>query len=698
MLLQGNRKFPLKALGSGRAYLPLKPSNVSLVKNLRVTPYTYTVLSGNFALTGENVNRADLLGKRFFSTTRQSLNTIETARADLDEDQLEALNDPRAVDTVDVCIVGGGPAGLATAIRLKQIDNEKGDGDLRVVLLEKGADMGSHILSGAVLDPKALNELFPDLLEDSGKKIPLPDDLATLVKEDHMKFLFANGTSIDLPEPPQMKNAGKNYIVSLSEVVKWMAERAEELGVELYPNTAVSELIYDSQGGVRGIATRDSGLERDGSISDDFERGMEFHARMTVLAEGCHGSLSKQVIHKYDLRNGVNPQTYGLGIKEVWQVEPERFKGGFVSHTMGYPLSKSVYGGGWMYHFGEGLVSIGLVVGLDYKNPWISPYQEFQRMKLHPFYKDVLTGGKCISYGARALNEGGWQSVPQLHFPGGVLVGASAGFMNVPKIKGSHCAIKSGALAAECMYDKVIALKEQQEAEMSSAKSQNGDEEAKAKERDEEEEEEEEDESAGLPLPEWKAIDLSEYQRAYRNSWIYDELYEVRNVRPAFDSQLGLLGGLAVAGLVTMVTKGKEPFTLEFNHTDSSAVEDASKYEKIEYPKPDGVITFDLMTSVSRTGTYHREGERCHLRVPDMDLQKHKEIAWPKFKGIEQRFCPAGVYEYVKKDENASEDDVEFKINSQNCIHCKTCDIKVPTQDINWTVPEGGDGPKYQMT
>lgn len=704
MLLQGNRKFPLKTLGSGRAYLPLKPSNVSLVKNLRVTPYTYTVLSGNFALTGGNVNRADLLGKRFFSTTRQSLNTIETARADLDEDQLEALNDPRAVDTVDVCIVGGGPAGLATAIRLKQIDNEKGDGDLRVVLLEKGADMGSHILSGAVLDPKALNELFPDLLEDSGKKIPLPDDLATLVKEDHMKFLFANGTSIDLPEPPQMKNAGKNYIVSLSEVVKWMAERAEELGVELYPNTAVSELIYDSQGGVRGIATRDSGLERDGSISDDFERGMEFHARMTVLAEGCHGSLSKQVIHKYDLRNGVNPQTYGLGIKEVWQVEPERFKEGFVSHTMGYPLSKNVYGGGWMYHFGEGLVSIGLVVGLDYKNPWISPYQEFQRMKLHPFYKDVLTGGKCISYGARALNEGGWQSVPQLHFPGGVLVGASAGFMNVPKIKGSHCAIKSGALAAECMYDKVIALKEQQEAEMSSAKSQNGDEEAKAKERDEEEEEEdeeeeeEEDESAGLPLPEWKAIDLSEYQRAYRNSWIYDELYEVRNVRPAFDSQLGLLGGLAVAGLVTMVTKGKEPFTLEFNHTDSSAVEDASKYEKIEYPKPDGVITFDLMTSVSRTGTYHREGERCHLRVPDMDLQKHKEIAWPKFKGIEQRFCPAGVYEYVKKDENASEDDVEFKINSQNCIHCKTCDIKVPTQDINWTVPEGGDGPKYQMT
>ncbi|ODQ47947.1 hypothetical protein PICMEDRAFT_31939 [Pichia membranifaciens NRRL Y-2026] len=593
-------------------------------------------------------------------------NTIETAREELDEDQLEALNDPRAVDTVDVCIVGGGPAGLATAIRLKQIDNEKGAGDLRVILLEKGADMGAHILSGAVLDPKALNELFPELLEENEKNIPLPDDLVTLVKEDHMKFLFANGTSINLPEPPQMKNAGKNYIVSLSEVVKWMSEKAEELGVEIYSNTAVSELIFDSQGGVRGIATRDSGLERDGSLSDDFEKGMEFHARMTVLAEGCHGSLSKQVIHKYDLRNGVNPQTYGLGIKEVWQVEPERWREGFVSHSMGYPLSKGVYGGGWMYHFGDGLVSVGLVIGLDYKNPWISPYQEFQRMKLHPFYKDVLTGGKCISYGARALNEGGWQSVPQLHFPGGVLVGASAGFMNVPKIKGSHCAIKSGSLAAECMYDKV--------------------------------EEEEDDENAGLPLPEWKAIDLSEFQTAYKNSWIHDELYEVRNVRPAFDSQLGLLGGLAVAGLVTGVTKGREPFTLEFEHTDSAAVEDASKYEKIEYPKPDGVLTFDLMTSVSRTGTFHREGERCHLRVPDMDLDKHREISWPKFKGIEQRFCPAGVYEYVKKDENSDEDDVEFKINSQNCIHCKTCDIKVPTQDINWTVPEGGDGPKYQMT
>ncbi len=605
----------------------------------------------------------------------------------MDEDEVEVLSDPRTVDTVDVCIVGAGPAGLATAIRLKQIDNEKGDGDLRVVVLEKGADMGSHILSGAVLEPRALNELFPEILEETGNNIPLPDELVTLVKEDHMKFLFENGMAINLPEPPQMKNAGKNYIASLSEVVKWMAEKAEELGVEVYPGTSIAELVYDQDGGVKGVATRDSGLERDGTISEDFERGMEFHARITVLAEGCHGSLSKQVINKYDLRNGVNPQTYGLGIKEVWQVDPAKWKEGFVSHTMGYPLSDGVYGGGWMYHFGEGLVSIGLVIGLDYKNPWISPYQEFQKMKLHPFYKDVLTGGKCISYGARALNEGGWQSVPQLHFPGGVLVGASAGFMNVPKIKGSHTAIKSGMLAADCMFDKVVALKAQQEEEL-----------GLNKEKDNEEEEEEDDEGSGEPLPEWKAIDLSEFQTAYKNSWIYDELYEVRNVRPSFDSNLGLIGGMSVSGMVTLLTKGKEPFTLEFNHSDAACVEDASKYQKIEYPKPDGVITFDLMTSVSRTGTFHREGERCHLRVPDMDLQKHKEISWPKFKGIEQRFCPAGVYEYVKKNEGGDENDVEFKINSQNCIHCKTCDIKVPTQDINWTTPEGGDGPKYQMT
>lgn len=614
---------------------------------------------------------------RPFTTSNISRQTIETARLEMDEDDLEILSETRIVDTVDVCIVGGGPAGLATAIRLKQLDEEKGDGDLRIIVLEKAPDMGNHIVSGAVLEPKALNELF-------GKKdgIALPDDIVTLVTEDHMKFL-TDKTEWKLPEPSQMKNAGKNYIASLSEVTKYMAEKAEELGVEVFPNTSVSELIFDKEGGVKGVATRDAGLKRDGSISEDFERGMEFHARMTVLAEGCHGSLSKQAIAKYDLRAGKNPQTYGLGIKEIWQVQEDKFKPGYVSHSIGYPLTES-YGGGWMYHFGDGLVSVGMVIGLDYKNPWISPYQEFQRMKLHPAYKETLEGGKCISYAARALNEGGWQSVPQLHFPGGVLVGASAGFMNVPKIKGSHTAIKSGMLAAETMYDKVVALKIQQEEELGLNEE---------KEKDDEEEDEEENENEGLPLPEWKAINLEEFQTAYENSWIYDELYEVRNVRPSFDSKLGLLGGLATSGLVTMITRGSEPFTLEHESSDAAKTEDASNYKKIDYPKPDGEITFDLMTSVSRTGTYHKEGERCHLRVPDMDLEAHKEKMWEKYQGVEQRFCPAGVYEYVPKDS-----DVEFKINSQNCIHCKTCDIKVPSQDINWTVPEGGDGPKYQMT
>lgn len=579
---------------------------------------------------------------------------------------------PRMVDTCDVCIVGGGPAGLATAIRLKQLDE-----DVRVVLLEKAADMGSHTVSGAVIDPKALRELF-------GKDDVLPEGMGTLVTEDHMKFLTQDGAAYDLPEPPQMVNSGKNYIVSLSEVTKWLSEEAEGLGVEIFPATSVAELIYDSKGAVKGVATRDTGILKDGP-GDDFERGMEFHARMTVLAEGCHGSLSKQAIAKYNLRAGKNPQTYGLGIKEVWQVDDSKFQKGSVSHTLGYPLTGTGYGGGWLYHFGENLVSVGMVIGLDYENPWVSPYQEFQRMKLHPFYKDVLEGGKCISYAARALNEGGWQSVPQLHFPGGVLVGASAGFMNVPKIKGTHTAMKSGMLAAECMYKKVAELRERQEEEAAALMEEKGEE--------EEEEDEDEDEDEGLPLPEWKALELPEYQKAYEGSWIHDELYEVRNVRPSFDSKLGMLGGLAMSGLVTMITKGKEPFTLDHTGTDAGKTGLAAEFDKIEYPKPDGKITFDLMTSVSRTGTYHQEGERCHLEIPDMDYKRHKQLTWEKYQGVEQRFCPAGVYEFVEKD-----GDVEFKINSQNCIHCKTCDIKVPSQDITWTVPEGGDGPKYQMT
>ncbi|GME68966.1 unnamed protein product [[Candida] boidinii] len=646
-----------------------------------------------FRIANKTHNRSlNHINFRTFVSTNVNFKSTEVPFSEMEEEEQELLTEERGVDTVDVCIVGGGPAGLATAIKLKQLDENE---DLRVVVLEKGAEIGSHILSGAVLEPRALRELFPEgdfynNEQDGNTGIPLPPDLVTLVEDEEMKFLTEK-YSFNLPEPPQMKNEGKNYIASLSEVVKYLGEKAEELGVEIYPGISVNDFVYDSKGNVKGVATKDMGIGKNGVPTDSFERGMEFHARLTVLAEGCHGSLSKQIINKFDLRSGRNNQTYGIGIKEVWEVKPENFKKGFVGHTMGYPLSYDVYGGGFQYHFGDGLVTVGLVVGLDYENPWISPYQEFQKLKHHPFYQQVLEGGKCISYGARALNEGGYQSVPQLNFPGGVLVGASAGFMNVPKIKGSHTAMKSGMLAAETIYPAVMELKAKQEAEMSKTNEQEADEEAA-----EEEEEDAEDEM--MILPEWEAINLESYENAYQKSWVRDELYEVRNVRPSFNSPLKMYGGLATSGLVTMITKGKEPFTLEHEHTDSSVVKDASLFPKIEYPKPDNKISFPITTSVSRTGTYHKEDEQCHLRVPDQDLEKHAEISYPKFKGIEERFCPAGVYEYVTDEDPANKLGVKFQINSQNCIHCKTCDIKTPTQDINWTVPEGTDGPKYQMT
>lgn len=550
------------------------------------------------------------------------------------------LNEPRESDEVDLCIVGGGPAGLAAAIRFKQLDNEQG-GERRVIVLEKGGDMGAHILSGAVIEPRALDELLPDWRDE------MPEG-TTMVESEGMKFLTEK-LALPVPEPPQMKNIGKNYIVSLSTVVRWLAEKAEEVGVEVYPGFSVSELVYNEDGSVKGIATRDQGIAKNGEPKDSFARGMEFHAPITLLAEGCHGSLSKQAMAKFDLRKDCDPQTYGLGIKEVWEVKPENFKKGYVGHAVGYPLSADTYGGGFQYHYGENLVSVGIVVGLDYQNPYISPYNEFQRMKHHPYYADVLKGGKCIAYGARALNEGGWQSIPKLVFPGGGLIGCSAGFLNVPKIKGTHTAMKSGMLAAEAAF-------------------------------------------AALESGEMSKFD--KYDTTLRESWVGEELREVRNVRPSFHSPLKLWGGLMYSGLDTMIFRGHTPWTFHNRSTDAEVTQPASEYHPIDYPKPDGELSFDILTSVSRTGTYHDDDEPCHLRVPGQDLQKHCDKSWPIYKGVEQRFCPAGVYEYLQDDAGK----VEFKINSQNCIHCKTCDIKVPAQDINWTVPEGGDGPKYSMT
>lgn len=537
----------------------------------------------------------------------------------------------READEVDVCIVGGGPAGLSAAIRLKQIANEDGNEDFRVVVLEKAAEVGNHILSGNVLEPRAINELLPDWLSEDN---PNRFTGATPAGKDKMRFL-TKSSSIPLPAPPQMHNHG-NYIISLSQFSKWLGERAEEIGVEVYAGFAGAELLYAHDGSVKGVATNDQGVGRDGKTKPNFERGMEFHARVTLLAEGCHGSLTKKAIKKFDLRRESQPQTYGLGIKEVWEIEPSKFKSGEISHSMGYPLPKDVYGGGWMYHFGDNMVSIGLVVGLDYANPWIAPYGEFQRMKLHPFYKSVLEGGKCIAYGARALNEGGFQSIPKCAFPGGALIGDTAGFLNVPKIKGTHTSMKSGMLAAEATYS---AIQNNTTTTTTTSSSESSSESPSAD----------------------NAIFLYSYEDALRSSWIWSELRAVRNMRPSFHTPLGIYGGIMYSGLEAYIFRGMVPWTLSHPSTDAAATKPADQFQKIEYPKPDGEITFDILTSVSRTGTNHEEDQPVHLQVKDWE--EHAKKAYPQYKGVENRFCPAGVYEYV---EDESKDlGVRFQINAQ---------------------------------
>lgn len=496
---------------------------------------------------------------------------------------------------------------------MKQLANEAGNEEFRVVLLEKAGEIGAHIVSGNVLEPTALNELLPDWLDENN---PSRFQNVTPAKSEKMRFLTAKA-SIPIPMPPQMRNHG-NYIISLSELTKWLGERAEELGVEVYPGFAASEVLYKPDGSVKGVATNDLGIGRDGRPRENFQRGMEFHARVTLLAEGCHGSLSKQVIKKYDLRRDSQPQTYGLGIKEVWEVQPEKFRPGEIVHSMGYPLPYDTYGGAWMYHFGDNLVSIGLVVGLDYPNPWLSPYGEFQKLKHHPLFREVLEGGKCISYAARALNEGGFQSIPKVAFPGGALIGDTAGFVNVPKIKGTHTAIKSGMLAAEAAYSALQSNKD-------------------------------------------GSVFLYDYENALRQSWVWRELKEVRNMRPAFGTPLGIFGGILYSGLEALILRGKVPWTLKHHSTDHAATRTAAEYPKIEYPKPDGVISFDIMTSVSRTGTNHEEDQPVHLQVKDWD--KHTDLAWPAYKGVENRFCPAGVYEYV--EDPSKKHGVRFQINAQ---------------------------------
>lgn len=496
---------------------------------------------------------------------------------------------------------------------MKQLAGEQGNEDFRVLLLEKAGEMGAHILSGAVIQPTAIQELLPDWLsEDNANRF----EHATPAGSDRMRFL-TKSSAIPLPKPPQMNNHG-NYVVSLNQLTKWLGDRAEELGVEVYPGFAASEVLYGADGSVRGVATNDLGIARNGRPKDTFERGMEFHARVTLFAEGCHGSLSKQVISRFDLRRESQPQTYALGCKEVWEVEPEKFSKGQITHTMGYPLPSDTYGGGWMYHFGDNLVSVGLVVALDYPNPWLSPYQEFQRMKQHPLYRSVLEGGRCISYGARALVEGGFQSIPKVAFPGGALIGDTAGFVNVPKVKGTHNAMKSGMLAAEAAF---AALQDTNEG----------------------------------------TVFLYDYEDKLRRSAIWKELREVRNMRPSFHTPLGLFGGILYSGLEAYILRGKAPWTLRHKTADHAATKPADRCRKIEYEKPDGKVSFDILTSVSRTGTNHEEDQPVHLQVKDWDA--HALKTWPRFKGLESRFCPAAVYEYV--EDESKELGVRFQINAQ---------------------------------
>lgn len=525
----------------------------------------------------------------------------------------------------DVVIVGGGPAGLSCAIRLKQLNP-----DLSVCLLEKGAEIGAHLLSGAVFETRALDELIPDW-KDKGAP------LKTKAGKDKFLYLTKN-SAIKLPTPPQMKNHG-NYIISLGVLGKWLSDQAEGLGVEIFAGFAASEILYHDYGAVKGVATGDMGVGKDGVRTDMFEQGVELHAKHTVFAEGCHGSLTKQLISHFNLREHADPQTYGLGVKEVWEVSHEQHQEGLILHTVGWPMDSQTYGGSWMYHMEDNLVSVGFVTGLDYKNPYLSPFDEMQRYKTHPEIRKYLEGGKRISYGARTIVEGGYQSLPKLTFPGGLLVGDSAGFVNVPKIKGNHAAIKSGMLGAEALVNAI----------------------------------------------ENHEVEATEYNELFEGSWLKKELYKVRNIRAGFYK--GFLFGFVHAIFQTL-GGWILPYTLK-NHSDHDQFMVADKACKIDYPKPDGILTFDRLSSVYLSNTSHEENQPTHLILKDDTIPVSKNLQI--FDGPSQRYCPAGVYEFTQKDTESP----QFVINAQNCVHCKTCDIKDPEQNINWTVPQGGGGPNY---
>ena len=542
---------------------------------------------------------------------------------------------PREAMEYDVVIVGAGPAGLSAAIRLKQLAAQQAR-EISVCVLEKGSEPGAHILSGAVMDPRAITELFPDWKAEGAP-------LLTPVTEDRFLFLTEQSATA-VPNwmlPGCFQNHG-NYVISLGNVVRWLAQQAENLGVEIFPGFAAADILRDEQGAVVGVATGNLGVDKEGKPTSEFQLGMELRAKYTLFAEGARGHLGKQLISGYQLDKGRDPQTYGIGIKELWEIDPAKHQPGLVIHTAGWPLDSSTYGGSFLYHMENNQVVVGYVVGLAYENPYLSPYEEFQRYKTHPAIRGFFEGGKRLSYGARAITAGGLQSLPKLTFPGGALIGCDAGFLNASRIKGSHTAMKSGMLAAEAAFDAIAAERAQDE--------------------------------------------LSAYTTAFEQSWLHEELHVARNFKPWMSK--GLYTGTLMVGIDQLIFRGKAPWTLHHTHADHACLKPADQCQPIVYPKPDGKLTFDRLSSVFISNTNHNEHQPAHLTLKNADVPTQINLA--KYAGPEARYCPAGVYEYVGESGQQ-----RLQINAQNCVHCKTCDIKDPTQNIVWVTPEGGGGPNY---